>query len=194
MTGVLGTMDLLNTTSLSAEQSQWLNVMRTSAQTLMKVLNDILDFSKIEADQINFEAIEFPLQQVVLEVVKLFERSAANKGVVLTLEAQGLESIMVRGDPTRLRQVLLNLVGNAVKFTKQGRIVIRISAPAPKGGISTVRFEVQDTGIGIGEAERAHLFQAFSQADSTTTRRFGEPALASPSAGVLWRAWEARSD
>ena len=178
MTGVLGTMDLLSTTRLSAEQSQWLDIMRTSAQTLMKVLNDILDFSKIEADQIKFESIDFPLQQVVLEVVRLFERSALNKGVVLDSETQGLEDDrIVRGDPTRLRQVLLNLVGNAVKFTERGRIVIRTSALASENEILTVRFEVQDTGIGIGEAERAHLFQAFSQADSTTTRRFGGTGL-----------------
>jgi CheY-like chemotaxis protein len=177
MTGVLGTMDLLSTTSLSTEQSQWLDIMRTSAQTLMKVLNDILDFSKIEADRIKFESIDFPLQQVVLEVVRLFERSALNKGVVLLSDAQGLEERIVRGDPTRLRQVLLNLVGNAVKFTERGRIVIRTLALASENDILTVRFEVQDTGIGIREAERDHLFQAFSQADSTTTRRFGGTGL-----------------
>jgi PAS domain S-box-containing protein len=175
MTGVLGTMDLLSTTRLSAEQSRWLDIMRTSAQALMKVLNDILDFSKIEAEQIKFESIDFPLQQVVLETVRLFERSALNKGVVLQSEAQGLEERIVRGDPTRLRQVLLNLVGNAVKFTERGRIVIRTSAVASENDILTVRFEVQD--IGIGAAERDHLFQAFSQADSTTTRRFGGTGL-----------------
>ena len=96
----------------------------------MKVLNDILDFSKIEADQIKFESIDFPLQQVVLEVVRLFERSALNKGVALDSETLGLEGRVVRGDPTRLRQVLLNLVGNAIKFTEEGRIVIRTAALA----------------------------------------------------------------
>ena len=112
-----------------------------------------------------------------MEVVRLFERSALNKGVVLQSETQGLEEQIVRGDPTRLRQVLLNLVGNAVKFTERGRIIIRTSALASENENLTVQFEVQDTGIGIGEAERDHLFQAFSQADSTTTRQFGGTGL-----------------
>jgi CheY-like chemotaxis protein len=177
MTGVLGTMDLLSGTGLSAEQSQWLDVMRTSAKTLMKVLNDILDFSKIEADQVKFETIDFPLQQVVGEVVRLFERTALNKGVEIAIETGGLDDKVVRGDPTRLRQVLLNLVGNAIKFTDQGRIAIRTLPAASDAGNLTVRFEVQDKGIGVTEVERPHLFQAFSQADSTTTRRFGGTGL-----------------
>lgn len=177
MTGVLGTMDLLGSTRLSAEQSQWLDIMRTSARTLMTVLNDILDFSKIEADQLKLESIDFPLQQVVVEVVRLFERSAQDKGIALVREMDGLEDRVVRGDPTRLRQVLLNLVGNAVKFTERGRITIRVTAKPLQGEILEVRFEVEDTGIGIGEDKRAHLFQAFSQADSTTTRRFGGTGL-----------------
>ncbi|GEO38873.1 hypothetical protein SAE02_30210 [Skermanella aerolata] len=177
MTGVLGTIDLLGSTRLSVEQSQWLDIMRISAKTLMKVLNDILDFSKIEADQIKFESIDFPLQQVVDEVVRLFERSALNKGVVLEQMSDGVENRIVRGDPTRLRQVLLNLVGNAVKFTEHGRITIRVVAQSAGKETLSVRFQVQDTGIGIGEAERANLFQSFSQADSTTTRRFGGTGL-----------------
>jgi PAS domain S-box-containing protein len=177
MTGVLGTMDLLQATRLSAEQSRWLDIMRTSAQTLMAVLNDILDFSKIEADQLKFENIDFQVKQIVLEVIRLFERTALNKGVVLTSETGGLGDTVVCGDPTRLRQVLLNLVGNAVKFTERGCISIKVTAPAPEAGKLTVRFEVQDSGIGIGEAEHAHLFQAFSQADATTTRRFGGTGL-----------------
>jgi PAS domain S-box-containing protein len=177
MTGVLGTIDLLGSTRLSAEQSQWLDIMRTSARTLMTVLNDILDFSKIEADQLKLESIDFPLQQVVVEVVRLFERSAQDKSVALVREMHGLEDRVVRGDPTRLRQVLLNLVGNAIKFTERGRITIRVTAKPSHGETLEVRFEVEDTGIGIGEDKRAHLFQAFSQADSTTTRRFGGTGL-----------------
>ncbi|UEM05695.1 response regulator [Skermanella rosea] len=177
MTGVLGTIDLLSDTGLTTEQAQWLAIMRTSAETLMTVLNDILDFSKIEAGQLQFEQVEFRLGTVTREVTGLYARLAADKGLSFTVLRDGLQTDEVRGDPVRLRQVLFNLVGNALKFTERGRIEIRVSeVPSDSAGL-IVRFEVEDTGIGLSEEERRHLFQAFSQADATTTRRFGGTGL-----------------
>lgn len=177
MTGVLGTIDLLSDTHLTAEQAQWLAIMRTSAETLMTVLNDILDFSKIEAGQLQFEQVEFRLGTVTREVTGLYARLAADKGLSFTVLLDGLRTDEVRGDPVRLRQVLFNLVGNAVKFTDRGRIEIRVSDTPSGSDRLIVRFEVEDTGIGLSEEERSHLFKAFSQADATTTRRFGGTGL-----------------
>ncbi|WP_158045781.1 ATP-binding protein [Skermanella pratensis] len=177
MTGVLGTIDLLSDTGLTTDQAQWLAIMRTSAETLMTVLNDILDFSKIEAGQLQFEQVAFRLGTVTREVTGLYAKLAADKGLTFTVLLDGLHADEVRGDPVRLRQVLFNLVGNAVKFTERGRIEIRVSeTPSDSDGV-IVRFEVEDTGIGLSEEERGHLFQAFSQADATTTRRFGGTGL-----------------
>jgi PAS domain S-box-containing protein len=180
MTGVLGTMDLLADTGLTDEQSQWLGIMRGSAETLMTVLNDILDFSKIEAGQLHFEEMDFKLSSVTHEVASLFARLTEGKQLEFTVVADDLERRNlddVRGDPVRLRQVLWNLIGNAVKFTQRGRIGIRVTVPDPGAEGLCVMFEVSDTGIGIGEEQREHLFEPFSQADASTTRRFGGTGL-----------------
>ncbi|UEM02151.1 PAS domain S-box protein [Skermanella rosea] len=179
MTGVLGMIDLLLGGDLPEEQQGFVEVLRTSAGTLMNILNDILDFSKIEAGQLRLETIEYRPRDVIDEVVRLFAARASAKGVGLHVTVGSRMPAVVRGDPTRLRQVLFNLVGNAIKFTERGRITVladREGAPEPGGG-PELSFEVVDTGIGMTQEEQARLFEAFVQADSSTTRRFGGTGL-----------------
>jgi PAS domain S-box-containing protein len=179
MTGVLGMVDLLRGTPLSEEQRGYVSILGSSAKTLLTLLNDILDFSKIEAGQLQIEEIDFDLRRVIGEVVQLFLVRADEKGIGLTSSIPDDVPAILRGDPTRLRQVLFNLVSNAIKFTQEGSVELRLAEfdASPDGEQHLFRFEVIDTGLGLKDEELTRLFEPFVQADATTTRRFGGTGL-----------------
>ncbi|HYC03426.1 MAG TPA: ATP-binding protein [Azospirillaceae bacterium] len=176
MTGVIGMVDLLLGTDPTPDQRGYLETLRSSADSLLVVLNDILDFSKIEAGQLALERIPFRPGPLVDDIMRLFAPAARAKGVRLDWSLPA-RTPQLLGDPTRLRQVLTNLVGNAVKFTETGSIDVRMRDPVAEEGGWRLRVEVRDTGIGIPEEKRADLFEAFMQADASTTRRFGGTGL-----------------
>ena len=173
MNGVLGFVDLLLATRLDDEQQEFAQTIRRSGDALLAVINDVLDYSKIEAGRMSVEQVDFDLRATCNDVEALLQPAAIERALTLTLEYGAGVPRMTRGDPARLRQVLLNLAGNAVKFTEHGSVRIALSRPDP----STVKFTVSDTGIGIQSAQLDKLFQHFSQADSSTTRRYGGTGL-----------------
>jgi CheY-like chemotaxis protein len=176
LNGVIGMTGLLLDTNLDREQKEFAETARRSADALLSIVNDILDFSKIEAGRVELESIDFDPRACVEEVADILAASAQKKGLELLVAAAPELPQRLRGDPARLRQVLLNLGSNAVKFTEAGEITLRAERASP-GEPLQVRFSVSDTGIGIPE-ERAHrLFQAFSQLDASTTRRYGGTGL-----------------
>ncbi len=176
MNGVIGMTGLLLDTALDEEQREFAEVIRNSGQSLLTVINDILDFSKIEAGRLEVEVIDFDPRAVAEDVLELCSEPARRKGLDTGLLVDPDVPGAVSGDPGRVRQILLNLVANAVKFTECGEVVIRLGVEPADGG-ARLRFEVRDTGIGIPEDVRDRLFRPFSQADSSTTRRFGGTGL-----------------
>jgi PAS domain S-box-containing protein len=180
MHGVLGMTGLLLETGLTAEQREYAETVRHSAESLLTVLNDILDFSKIEAGKLQVESIPFEIEPLVSDVVGLLGSKAREKGIDLITELAPDVPAQVVGDPARLRQILLNLVGNAVKFTERGFVRVGVDlAGGPEAGAvrNQLRVSVRDTGIGIPRDRQPVLFQEFSQADTSTTRRFGGTGL-----------------
>ena len=178
LNGVLGMMDILLDTDLAREQRDYAETARQSGDALLTVLNDILDFSKIEAGKLDIESVEFPLRQIVEEVGELIASQAQRKGLELVYTIADDVPASVAGDPTRLRQVVTNLLGNAVKFTSQGEVVLSVSLDRwESADRALVRFEVRDTGIGIPASAQARLFQSFTQADGWTRRGFGGTGL-----------------
>jgi signal transduction histidine kinase/CheY-like chemotaxis protein/HPt (histidine-containing phosphotransfer) domain-containing protein len=177
MNGVLGMIEVLERQGLSIEQQRTVATMRESAQALLRIIDDVLDFSKIEAGKLNLEQTKFSLSVLTDQVRQTFLPLAEAKGLSVTsIIDPGSHDVLI-GDPTRVRQILFNLVGNALKFTERGGIVLR-AGTAPLGGERTrVTLVVQDTGVGLSEEERSRLFRPFSQADSSTTRRFGGTGL-----------------
>src|SRR5215472_1875040 len=155
MNGIIGMNGLLLKTKLTAEQQEYAGAVHDSAEALLTVINDILDISKLEAGKVELEAIDFDLVDTVESAVGLFGPKANEKGIDLGVLIEPAARAGFRGDPTRLRQILLNLVGNAVKFTDQGSVSLEVALPAPFGALSKLRFEVVDTGIGMSEAARA---------------------------------------
>jgi PAS domain S-box-containing protein len=189
MNGVIGMTGLLLDTDLAPEQREYTEAVRSSGEALHAVINDILDFSKVEAGKLELEVTDFDVLEVVEDVVELLAPQAQTKGLELAASVQPEVPRFVRGDPGRLRQVLLNLAGNAIKFTDHGEVVVRVdpavnSAESRHGQPAAetaapvlLRFEVADTGVGIPPEAQARLFQAFSQADSSTTRKYGGTGL-----------------
>jgi signal transduction histidine kinase/DNA-binding response OmpR family regulator len=177
MNGVLGMTGLLLETRLDAEQREYSETVRSSAEALLSILNDILDFSKLEAGKMTIEPAPFDLERVAAEVIELLQPKAHAAGIELVLRFDPTAPSGVLGDSGRIRQVLLNLVGNAVKFTTAGHVLVDISAGADASGRLRYRCAVRDTGVGIPANRLPHLFQKFSQADASTTRRFGGTGL-----------------
>jgi len=173
MNGVLGMSSLLLRTDLSPDQRNYVQTIKGSGQALLTIINDILDFSKIEAGKLQLEEIDFSLLQLVEELVALLASRAQAKQLDLNLTVDPSVPRAVKGDPTRLRQILTNLISNAIKFSDAGDIAIRISVDTP----GWLRFVVTDRGIGLSEEQQARLFQPFSQADGTTTRKYGGTGL-----------------
>ncbi len=177
MNGVLGMLDILKDTEMSREQCDLVETAANSAESLLKIINDILDFSKLEAGKFELEHIRFNLPSLVEEVCTLQAARAHAKALELNCYIPVDLPRWWQGDPTRIRQVLINLVGNAIKFTEQGEISVKVIPAANIETPNGLRFEVRDTGIGIAPEQQARLFQAFSQADSLTARRFGGTGL-----------------
>jgi len=177
MNGVLGMLDLLGATALTSEQRELADTARHSADGLLMIIDDILDFSKVDAGKVELESIAFNPAQIVEEVVALLAGRAHAKGLeIASFIPQELPK-SVRGDPNRVRQVLLNLVGNAIKFTERGEVVVRVESTSGSAGVPSLRFRIVDTGIGMSEQACGRLFQPFMQADGSTTRRFGGTGL-----------------
>jgi len=177
LNGVIGMTGLLLETELSEEQRDYAETVRRSGEVLLDVINDILDFSKIEAGKADLEIIDFDLGACLEEVGDLLASKAQEKGIELAVRVPADVPARLRGDPGRLRHVLLNLASNAVKFTESGEIILRVKAVREDERQILMRFEVQDTGIGIPEDALGKLFQSFSQVDTSTTRRFGGSGL-----------------
>jgi two-component system, sensor histidine kinase and response regulator len=177
MNGVIGMTGLLMETELTPEQRDYVETVRASGDTLLEIINDILDFSKIEAGRVRMERVDFSPKHVTEEAVELFAEPAANKGIELVLDVEPDVPHSAIGDPGRLRQVLINLVGNAIKFTDTGEVVVRVRRLASPGPGVQLRFEVADTGIGLSEEEQARVFSTYSQVDSSTTRKHGGTGL-----------------
>ncbi len=177
MNGVLGMTELLLNTALTECQHHFASAVHRSGETLMAILNDILDFSKIEAGKLELDDTDFDLRELVEEIGELFAEQAHNKGLELACTLPPGVRTSLRGDPTRLRQILMNLLSNALKFTSEGEVVIAVTRCDETTDAAKFRFEIRDSGIGIAPEIQARLFDAFTQADSSTTRRYGGTGL-----------------
>ena len=177
MNGVIGMAGLLLGTELDVEQHKYAQAIHGSGEALLSIINDILDFSKIEAGYLEIEEIDFDLAAVVDEVAELLACAAHDKGLELIVAIDPAVTTAVRGDPSRLRQVLVNLVANAVKFTATGEVVVALTATATGSGSVEASFEVRDTGIGISTDLQARVFESFTQLDASTSRRYGGTGL-----------------
>ena len=175
--GVMGMTELIIGTDLNPKQQRYAETIKRSSESLLGVINDVLDFSKIEAGKLALDESVFDLRNLLEDLGELFAERAHRKGIELLFAIPVNMRGTYRGDPGRLRQVLTNLIGNAIKFTESGEVLVRVRTVNEANDHDTLRFEVIDTGIGIPEAVREHIFEAFSQADSSTTRRFGGTGL-----------------
>lgn len=177
MNGVIGMTDLALDTPLNDEQHEYLSIIKSSSEALLKVINDILDFSKIEAGKLEIERIAFHVGRTVSQTLKSQAVRAHAKGLELVCDIAPNVPMTVMGDPGRLRQILMNLIGNAVKFTEKGEVILRVSLDGTAKDTNRVKFSVSDTGIGIPTAKLGSIFDAFSQEDSSITRRYGGTGL-----------------
>jgi PAS domain S-box-containing protein len=180
MNAVIGLTSLVLNTRLSGQQREYLELMKSSADSLLRLLNDILDFSKMEARKLELDPIEFDVREAVGNTLKTFAASAGERQIELTCHVAPTVPAVLVGDPGRLAQIIVNLTGNALKFTRQGEVVVRVAAEpqADNGTLGTLlHISVADSGIGMSEEQQATIFQAFQQADSSTTRQFGGTGL-----------------
>jgi PAS domain S-box-containing protein len=178
MNAVLGVAYLLENTPLSHTQKEYVGMIRSSGQVLLGILNDVLDFSKIEAGRMELSPAPFRLRQLLDAVASVMTVNAASRGISLSINTDAEVPPVLVGDAMRLQQILINLVGNAIKFTERGGVTVRATLAAPdQGSGASVRFSVRDTGIGMAPEQQSRLFTAFSQADASTTRRFGGTGL-----------------
>lgn len=177
MNGVIGMASLLAETPLNSEQEDYVNVIRTSGEALLTVINDILDFSKIESGNLELEQQDFDLRQCIEQVMDVFANKAATQGLDLVYQIDYTVPVQIIGDSIRLRQILLNLVSNAMKFTERGEVFVKVTHTKTTNDCLELTFDVKDSGIGIPKDKLPRLFKAFSQVDSSTTRQYGGTGL-----------------
>ena len=179
LNGVIGMSDLLMDFPLESQQHAFARTIQSSAQTLLGIIENILDFSKIEAGRIGVECVDFDLHQLLSDTVRMFRPQSERKSLRLTLHIDPEVPFLLRGDPLQTRQILTNLIGNAIKFTEKGGVEVRVTLFGPRlaPGTRRLRFEIEDTGIGIAAAEHERIFESFRQADSSTTRLYGGTGL-----------------
>lgn len=180
MNGVIGLTDLMLRTSLSPQQHEFMTLIKSSADSLLRLLNDILDFSKMEAHKLELDAIEFDLRELIGNTLKAFSVSANEKGLELTYHVASQVPILLIGDPGRLVQIIVNLTGNALKFTEKGEVVIKVAQESPEWHSSShamLHFSITDTGIGMSVEQQAYVFNGFVQGDNSTTRQYGGTGL-----------------
>ncbi len=177
MNSIIGFSDILDKTELNFEQKEMVHYIRTSGRALLELINDILDFSKIEANKISVENIEFSLIDVIYEVYSISKISAINKKIELTYSIDARQNYNLFGDPARIRQIILNLTSNAIKFTEKGQVTIKVDIISETNDDSSIKISVVDSGIGIASGEQEKIFAPFVQADGTVTRKFGGTGL-----------------
>ncbi|MBL0170181.1 MAG: response regulator [Gemmatimonadaceae bacterium] len=177
MNAIMGIADLLAKTPLSDEQDRFVQIFRRAGDNLLNLINDILDLSKVEASQLELEQTGFPIRDLVGKIIEMVAARAQENGLTLVSDVAADVPADLIGDPTRLQQVLLNLLGNAIKFTESGTVTLRVGTDGSKAVPTALRFTVSDTGIGIPDEKLSRVFERFTQADSSTTRRFGGSGL-----------------
>ncbi|HEY6359383.1 MAG TPA: response regulator, partial [Vicinamibacterales bacterium] len=177
MNGIVGMSELALGTDLTNEQREYIEMVALSADSLLSLINDILDFSKIEARRLELDMADFDLSQLVDDIMRALAPRAHQKGLELAYHVDADVPPTLRGDPMRLRQIVLNLVTNGIKFTEKGEVVLHVTRERLEGAQTTLHFSVRDTGIGIAPEKRAHIFETFTQADASTTRKYGGTGL-----------------